>query len=583
MMKPNEIRLVTRPPPPAGVTLGADLHPVLERVYLTRAVREAADLDHSLSALLPWQALGGIHEAAELLADALSRQRRIVVVGDFDADGATSTAVAVLGLRALGAAEVGFLVPNRFEFGYGLTPEIVDLAKRAQPDLLLTVDNGISSLEGVAAARTAGIDVLVTDHHLPGAVLPDANAIVNPNLPGDAFASKALAGCGVMFYLLVALRAHLRDGGWFEATARPEPPLADLLDLVALGTVADVVPLDRNNRILVEQGLRRIRAGRSRPGVEALLQVAGRDVTRTVAADLGFAVGPRLNAAGRLTDMSAGIECLMSEDAEAARRMAGELDKLNRERREIEAVMQEEALVALERLRVDADPTRLPWGLCLYDAGWHQGVAGILAARLRERTHRPVIAFAPAGEGEIKGSARSVPGLHVRDTLDAVAAHNPGLVRRFGGHAMAAGLSLHEADFDAFALAFDTEVRARMEERDLVGEVLTDGELPAADMSMELAEMLRAAGPWGQGFPEPLFEGEFEVERARVVGERHLKLSLANGGRAPLAAIAFNVRDLEGARSAARVRAAYRLDVNEYRGHRELQLRIEHLQPLPAS
>ena len=579
-MKPAQIRLVARPPATRPNALPDDLHPVLERVYASRSICDASDLDQSLSALLSWQALGGIHEAAELLADALSRRRRIIIIGDFDADGATSSALAVIGLRQLGAAEVGYLVPNRFEFGYGLTPEIVELAARARPDLLVTVDNGISSIEGVAAARAAGIDVLVTDHHLAGAALPDANAIVNPNLPGDAFASKALAGCGVMFYVLVALRARLRDGGWFEATGRVEPRLADLLDLVALGTVADVVPLDRNNRILVEQGLRRIRAGRCRPGVLALLEVGGCDASRAVAADIGFAVGPRLNAAGRLTDMSAGIECLLTDDAAAARRMAGELDRLNRERKEIESVMQEEALAVLSELRVDDEDTGLPWGLCLYDAGWHQGVTGILAARMRERTHRPVIAFAPSGENEIKGSARSVPGLHVRDVLDAVAAHNPGLVRRFGGHAMAAGLSLREGDYDAFALAFDNEVRARMDERDLVGELLTDGELRGDEMTLELAELLRSAGPWGQGFPEPLFEGEFGVTGARVVGARHLKLSLAADGHAPMPAIAFNIGDLERAPRGGRVRAAYRLDVNEYRGQRELQLRIEHIETL---
>ena len=519
--------------------LPRDLHPVLERVYRCRAVREPADLDLSLSALLPWQALGGIFEAVDLLADALSRRRRILVVGDFDADGATSAAVAVLGLRALGAADVGYMVPNRFEFGYGLTPEIVALAARAAPELLVTVDNGISSVEGVDAARELGMDVLVSDHHLPGERLPAANAIVNPNLVQDAFPSKALAGCGVAFYLLVALRARLRDAGWFEATATPEPKLAELLDLVALGTVADVVPLDRNNRILVEQGLRRIRAGRARPGVTALLEVAGRDPARVVASDLGFAAGPRLNAAGRLTDMSLGIECLLCDDPAAARRMAGQLDALNRERRDIEATMQSEALAALEHLPAAAD------------------------------------------ESEIKGSARSVPGLHVRDALDAVAARHPGLVQRFGGHAMAAGLSLREADFEAFAAAFDAVVQERLDARDLEGELLTDGRLDAAHMTLELAEVLRAGGPWGQGFPEPLFEGEFGVAGARIVGERHLRLRLqAEAGAVPLEAIAFNVDDAGRAPPGGRVRAAYRLDVNEYRGQRGLQLRVEYLEPL---
>ncbi|HLD14830.1 MAG TPA: single-stranded-DNA-specific exonuclease RecJ, partial [Burkholderiales bacterium] len=479
---------------------------------------------------------------------------------------------------------------NRFEYGYGLTPEIVTLATQKNPDLLITVDNGISSVEGVRAARGHGMQVLITDHHLPGAVLPKADAIVNPNQSGDNFPSKNLAGVGVAFYLMLALRAQLRAAGYFTpgdsrdgggrassgtaAGAVAEPNLANLLDLVALGTVADVVPLDANNRILVAQGLARLNEGRSTPGVRALLAVAGRAPGRITATDLGFLAGPRLNAAGRLADMSLGIACLLTDDPAEAQRMAHELDTLNRERRSIEAEMQTLALTAVENLKLDA--AGLPRGLCLYDESWHQGVIGLVASRIKERVHRPVIAFAPANATELKGSARSVPGLHIRDALDHIATRQPQLLSKFGGHAMAAGLSLARDQFEAFARAFDEEVGRWLSDDDLRGRLDTDGELAAADFSLELAETLRAGGPWGQGFPEPLFDGCFDILDRRIVGEKHLKLTLRSGNSRPLSAIAFHAAETPS--DWTRVRAAYRLDVNEYQGNRSLQLVLEHLE-----
>jgi len=553
-------------------------HPVLRRIFAGRRISSETELDTSLQGLHRPDSLRGIDAAVDLLVRALEGGEHILVVGDFDADGATSSALMVSALRAMGAARVDYLVPNRFAFGYGLTPEIVAVAAAKSPDLIVTVDNGISSLAGVETAHRLGIRVLVTDHHLPGDVLPDAEAIVNPNQPGDAFPSKALAGVGVAFYVLMALRARLEDIGWFEHRAIAKPNLANYLDLVALGTVADLVPLDRNNRVLVQQGLRRIRAGQSRPGIKALLEVAGRNAARAVAADFGFAVGPRLNAAGRLDDMSEGIECLLSEDPGRARQLAQRLDALNRERRDIEADMKQQAVLAIEHLHLDGDG--LPPGLCLYDADWHQGVIGILAARIKEQFHRPVIAFARAGEQELKGSARSIPGLHIRDTLDAIAAHHPRLLQKFGGHAMAAGLTLAEADLAAFERAFHSELRQRLDSEALQGVLETDGELRDGDFELDFSEQLRAAGPWGQGFPEPLFEGVFSVVTLRVVGEAHLKLSLRpEGSRRVLDAIAFN----QAANSPVigqRVRLAYRLDTNEYRGMLGVQLVVEYLEPV---
>ena len=557
----------------------ADLHPVLKRVYAARQVRAPEDLDTGLQALLTPESLTGIDAAVELLAAAMAKQKKLLVVGDFDVDGATSSALMVMALRDMGATSVDYLVPNRFAFGYGLTPEIVELAaKTRNPDLIITVDNGVSSLAGVAKARQMDIDVLVTDHHLPGPELPAACAIVNPNLENDRFPSKALAGVGVAFYLLLALRSHLEANGWFDGPAANRPNLAAYLDLVALGTVADLVPLDRNNRILVQQGLQRIRAGKCRPGIQALLEIAGRNINRVIASDFGFAVGPRLNAAGRLDDMSLGIECLMSESIDRARELAGQLDALNRERREIEADMKTEAIDSIEQLHLAE--SGLPIGLCLYDQGWHQGVIGILASRVKEQFHRPVIAFAPAGEGEIKGSARSIPGLHIRDTLDSIAARQPLLLQKFGGHAMAAGLSLEAKNLPAFKEAFLYELEKSLDQDALTGVIESDGQLTDDDFSLDLSEQLRQAGPWGQGFAEPLFDGRFTVLNARIVGDNHLKLSVRpENSERTVDAIAFNLAAEHPLRGGESVRMAYRLDTNEYRGMLNLQLVVNYIEP----
>ncbi len=574
-MNSFEKSIVRKPELEGGAGLPQGLHPVLKRIYLHRQLTDLSDLERGLDQLLPASQLGGTAQAAALLESVIERGGRILIVADFDADGATSCALALRALRAMGAAQVDYLVPNRFEYGYGLTPEIVSVALQREPDLLVTVDNGISSLAGVAAARAAGVAVLITDHHLPGRKLPAADVIVNPNSPGDMFPSKNLAGVGVIFYVMATLRTRLRDTGWFTRQGLKEPNLASLLDLVALGTVADVVPLDRNNRILVHQGLQRIRGGHCGTGIEALIEVAGRNRQRLVASDLGFAVGPRLNAAGRLDDMSIGIECLLTDDPARAREQAVRLDGLNRERREIEQGMQQQALVELESALPGGE---LPYGLCLLREEWHQGVIGLVAARVRERFHRPVIAFAPGEEaGMIKGSARSIPGLHIRDTLDAVASVRPGLLEKFGGHAMAAGMSLKQTDFDAFCQAFDAEVRCRVDAESLKGVVYSDGPLEGDDFSMELAELLRSSGPWGQGFPEPVFDGRFRVISQRILGDRHLKMVLEpEGGGALLDAIAFNQAERVPARQDPVIHAAYRLDVNEFRGERNLQLMVEY-------
>ncbi|MFV3333829.1 single-stranded-DNA-specific exonuclease RecJ [Pseudomonas sp. NY15437] len=570
------MRIESRPLPQTLPDLG-DLPPLLTRLYAARGVQSAAELDKGLARLIPYQQLKGVDAAVELLVDALEKGQRILYVGDFDADGATASSVGVLALRMLGAAWVDYLVPNRFEYGYGLTPEIVAVALEKRPELLVTVDNGISSIDGVAAAKAAGLRVLVTDHHLPGPELPAADAIVNPNQPGCEFPSKAMAGVGVIFYVMLALRARLRERGWFAARGIAEPNLAELLDLVSLGSVADVVPLDANNRILVHQGLARIRAGRARPGLRALLEVAGRDCRRITSTDLGFILGPRLNAAGRLDDMSLGIELLLCEDESLARDMAVQLDQLNQDRKAIEQGMQREALAQLKELPVE----EMPFGLCLFDPEWHQGVIGILASRLKERYHRPTIAFADAGDGTLKGSARSVPGFHIRDALDAVAARHPGLISKFGGHAMAAGLSLPQEHFGAFAAAFDAEVRRQLDEDDLTGRLLSDGQLGAEEFHLELARALRQAGPWGQHFPEPLFHGIFQIVQQRVVGERHLKLVLKTEcGSLQLDAIAFNIdRDIWPNPTVRWAEVAYKLDVNEFRGNESVQLMVAHIAP----
>lgn len=568
----QRVRIVRRS---AAVPLTGSLDPVLRRVYAVRGIASLAELDLGLGGLLPVSSLDGIDGAVDLLLDAQARERRVLVVGDFDADGATSCALLVRGLGRLGFAEVGYLVPDRFRFGYGLTPQIVALAAERRPGLIVTVDNGMSSEAGVRAARELGIDVLITDHHLPGAALPAANAICNPNLAGATFPSKSLAGVGVAFYVLAAITRRLADLG----ACGNLPSAADYLDLVALGTVADVVPLDRNNRILVAQGLKRIRAGRCAPGISALLAEGGRSAERVVAGDLGFAAAPRLNAAGRLDDMSLGIECLLTDDPARARLLAAELGRLNVERRAIEGRMNEEAAAIVRRMQID--DAGLPLGLCLFDAEWHPGVVGLVAARAKERLHRPVIAFAPADAGWLRGSARSVPGVHMRDVLDAVAKRAPGLVEKFGGHAMAAGLTLHRDRLEDFRRCFAEEVRRHLEPEDVEGRVLSDGELGPAEMTLATAQALRAGGPWGQGFAEPVFDGHFTVVDARIVGERHLKLRVRpEGDAAVLDGIAFNF--LAGAERALpantdRVQLAYRLDVNEYQGLERLQLVIEHL------
>ena len=568
-------RILRRPLTTPPERLPKGLPPVLQRVYAARAIESATDLDYSLERMLPPERLGGLAPAVDLLAQAVEAGWRMVVVGDFDADGATSCALCLRALRGMGAAHVDYLVPNRFEYGYGLTPEIVAVAAMRRPDLLITVDNGISSLAGVAAARELGIRVLITDHHLPGASLPPANAIVNPNLYAEGSPGKHLAGVGVAFYVMLALRAELRSRGWFTRRNLAEPNLGQLLDLVALGTVADVVPLDHNNRLLVHQGLQRIRAGRCLPGVRALLEIGGRTPARAVAADLGFAIGPRLNAAGRLEDMALGIECLLADSEADARRMATRLDALNRDRKDIEAGMQAQALAAVEALA--RDTRELPAGLCLYDPQWHQGVIGILASRIKERFHRPVIAFASAGNGELKGSARSVPGLHIRDVLDAIATRHPGMLSRFGGHAMAAGLTLDEDRHLAFAEAFTAEVSRTLSDEDLQGVIPTDGQLLDEEFSLVTAKMLRDAGPWGQGFPAPRFDGMFTVLEQRVVGERHLKMILKPSGiNRRLDGIAFNTGNSPA--TVGETRLVYRLDVNEYRGVESAQLIIEHME-----
>ncbi|KTS31927.1 single-stranded-DNA-specific exonuclease RecJ [Pantoea dispersa] len=561
----------------ADAQLPDDLPPLLRRLYLQRGVKDAAELERGAKFLLPWQSLGGIERAVTLLHQMLQQQRRIVVVGDFDADGATSTALTVLALRSMGG-NVDYLVPNRFEDGYGLSPEVVEQARARGAELILTVDNGISSHAGVDTAHQHGIPVLITDHHLPGETLPAAEAIVNPNLSDSAFPSRSLAGVGVAFYLMLALRAHLRQQNWFS-DGRSEPNLAELLDLVALGTVADVVPLDANNRILVWQGLSRIRAGKCRAGIRALLEIANRDARQLAASDLGFAVGPRLNAAGRLDDMSVGVALLLTEDITQARMLASELDALNQTRKEIEQGMKSEALALCDEL--ERQHRDLPLGLAFYHPEWHQGVVGILASRLKERFHRPVIAFAPAGDGTLKGSGRSIAGLHLRDALERIDTLYPGLIIKFGGHAMAAGLSLEEAKYDEFRQRFAALIDEWLEGEALQGVMWSDGELHAQEFTLHTAEMLREAGPWGQAFPEPVFDGQFKLLQQRLVGERHLKVMVEPLGGGPLLdGIAFNVdTSLWPDSSVRQVQLAYKLDINEYRGNRSVQLIIDHIWP----
>jgi single-stranded-DNA-specific exonuclease len=565
--------------------------PLLARIYASRGVTSTRHLATDFERLAVPDSMLNLRTMARLLADAMASHRKLLIVSDYDADGATACAVGIRALRAFGAA-AGYVVPNRFEYGYGLSPEIVRLAHaQFHPDILITVDNGIASFEGVAEANRLGMEVLITDHHLPAERLPDASCIINPNQPGCAFPSKNLAGVGVMFYLMLALRAELRQRGWFADRAPPsspallpegegrfeptdgridrmEPNLAELLPLVALGTVADVVALDHNNRILVQQGLNRIRGGRMQPGIAAMFQVAGRDPGRASARDLGFVVAPRLNAAGRLTDMALGIECLITDDAERARSIAADLDRLNRERRTIESGMQEEAAAAVEAQQFDESYT-----LSLFDPAWHQGVVGIVAGRIKDRFHRPVIAFARANPGEIRGSGRSIPALHLRDALDRVAVLHPGLILKFGGHAAAAGLTLRESDFGRFRQSFEETARSLLTPADLERVIETDGALDAGQLTLETLHQL-SAPVWGQGFPAPRFCDEFEVTAQRVVGERHLKLTLAQSGRS-VEAIRFNFLEPPP----RRIRAVYQPTLNDFNGRTTVQLNIEHWEP----
>ncbi len=562
-----------------AAALPESLDPLLRQIYANRGITSETQLERSLKGLLHYQDLNGIDVAISLLVEALKLQSRIVIVGDFDADGATSTALAIKALRQMGFQQVSYHIPNRFDDGYGLSPQVVhDVAKKGV-DLIITVDNGISSFEGVDVAHEYGIRVLVTDHHLPGHALPQADAIINPNLADCAFLSKSLAGVGVTFYLMTALRAELEKQGWFTTQGLARPNMADYLDLVALGTVADVVPLDENNRIFVYEGLRRIRAGRCCAGIKALTEVSRKTLSQLVSSDLGFALGPRLNAAGRLDDMSVGVALLLTNDIGVAREIANELDGLNQTRREIEAGMQEEASTIFRQFITTQDD--LPNGLAIYHPQWHQGVVGILASRIKEKLHRPVIAFAPSGDGLLKGSGRSIHGVHLRDALERLNTLNPGLMVKFGGHAMAAGLSLEEEKFPLFQRHFSALMAELVSAEQLQGVILTDGELSDSQLSLPIAEMLREAGPWGQAFPEPLFDGKFTLLQQRIVGSKHLKMMLQPiNSHVMIDAIAFNVDvNIWPDNSIKTVELAYRLDVNEFRGQRNAQLLVEHIWP----
>lgn len=538
------------------------IHPLMARLYAARGIESASDVDYALKGLLPYHSMKNVQAMAVRLADAIHQKQRMLVVADYDADGATACTVAVKGLAAMGGV-IDFIVPNRFEYGYGLTPEIVELAAQSQPDIIVTVDNGIASVAGVEAAKARGIEVLITDHHLPGDTLPDA-LIVNPNQPGCEFPSKNLAGVGVMFYVLMALRAELRQRGHFAAN--PEPNLGELLDIVALGTVADVVRLDRNNRILVDNGLRRMRAGRMAPGIAALFRVAGRAAHKANTFDLGFTLGPRLNAAGRLDDMSLGIACLLASSEDEAMRLAQELDRLNRERRQIEHGMQDEALAALST--IDADKR---YTLVLYRDDWHQGVVGIVASRLKEKYHRPTIVFAPGDEGEIKGSGRSISGFHLRDALDLVYKRHPGMILKFGGHAMAAGLTIAEQSLSAFQQAFEEVAQSLLDESTLTRTLETDGSLSGRELNLPTAETL-AAEVWGQGFAPPTFQDKFQVISQRMVGDKHLKLRLAKDG-VQCDGMVFNRTDW----LPEEIHAVYQLAANEWQGRKELQIYLQHV------
>ncbi|MBX2869256.1 MAG: single-stranded-DNA-specific exonuclease RecJ [Acidiferrobacterales bacterium] len=572
-------QIVRRPSVPkalAAVNQGdAGLHPLLAHIFSRREISSLVELDHSVAGLLAPDTLKDLDTACSRLFIALKEQQTVLVIGDYDTDGATAAVVAILGLRMLGLNQVDYLVPNRFDYGYGLSVEIAAVAIESRPDLVITVDNGISSIEGVALLQNAGIDVIVTDHHLAGEKLPDAHAIVNPNQPGCLFPGKMLAGVGVMFYVLLGLRKRMRETGWFETQGVPPANLATLLDLVALGTVADVVPLDHNNRILVAQGIARIQKGQCRPGIKALLSVAGKSAAAVTSTDLGFVVGPRLNAAGRLDDISMGIECLLTHDDSIAAECAAALHEINAERRKIEAKMQGEALKIAEELRTNDFPAS---GLCLYDPDWHQGITGLVASRVKDRLHQPVIVFAQTSDGRLTGSARSISGLHIRDLLEQISSAHPGLIEKFGGHAMAAGLTLKLQDLESFEQYFQNAVARHFEQFPPENLIFTDGALEPEFFTTEIAELLRFAAPWGQKFPSPVFDNEFRVIQQKVVGERHLKLKLATRDRT-LDAIAFGqVEAGESPEKLNKIKAAYRLDINDFRGTRSLQLIIDHFE-----
>jgi single-stranded-DNA-specific exonuclease len=562
------------------------LHPLVKQIYASRGIESATELELNVSKLCSIESLKGINQGCQVLHKALLENKNITVIGDFDADGATSTALMMEALRLFGSENYQFIVPNRFLYGYGLTPEIVDIAADKGAELLITVDNGISCVAGVTKAKSLGLSVIVTDHHLPGMTLPDADAIINPNQVGCDFPSKAMAGVGVAFYFMMAMRKYLREQNWFVDKQIQEPNIAQLLDLVALGTVADVVALDNNNRILIEQGLKRIRAGVTRPGIQALLEIAGKDQKKIVASDFGFALGPRINAAGRLDDMSYGINCLLAKDLASARVMAADLDDLNKSRREIEQGMQQEAEQVLKSLNFSDD--NLPHAISLFQSDWHQGVIGIVAGRLKEKFHRPSIVFAGTGDDtssnntdqttEIKGSARSIPDLHIRDLLEHIDTQHPNIIIKFGGHAMAAGLSIMEDDFVKFQQLFNQYAEQWLSSDDLKGTLASDGELPTNEMTLSFAQLLRDSGPWGQNFIEPLFDGKFKLIQQRIVGQKHLKLVVEKDGQV-FDAIAFNV-DLSRwpDHKTQQVHLAYRLDINEFRGKQSVQFMVEYIE-----
>lgn len=570
-------KTINRRAPVAAEHLPVELHPVLKQIYASRGISDKRQLEYAAKHMHNPKQLLGLDLASALLFKAIQDNKRIIVVGDFDADGATSSALMMEGLQLLGSTNHDFIVPNRFEYGYGLTPEISELAVAKGAEVIVTVDNGISCISGVAKAKESGCLVIVTDHHLPGESLPNADAIVNPNQKGCEFPSKALAGVGVAFYLMLALRQVMREQDWFTTKNISEPNLAQLLDLVALGTVADVVSLDQNNRILVAQGLKRIRGGATRPGIQALIEIAGKNQQKLVASDFGFGLGPRINAAGRLDDMALGIRCLLEQDIYQARLMAADLDDLNKARREIEQGMQSEAENVLKQLNLSKD--NLPCAIALYQDDWHQGVIGIVAGRLKEKFHRPTIVFAAGDDGEIKGSARSIPGLHIRDMLENIDSQHPNLILKFGGHAMAAGLSLKVDDFDKFQQLFNQYADKWLTKEMLENIILSDGELGEQAFNLEFAQLLRDSGPWGQNFPEPIFDNHFKLIQQRIVGEKHLKMVVQIGHLA-VDAIAFNI-DVKvwPNHQCEWVHLAYKLDINEFRGKQSVQLLVDYLQP----